>query len=87
MDAGRKGSARRHCFCIEPHPVPPRHRGGSDSSGLGALIGVRVAGVCSQSGESDVYDLEVEGAHSFITETCVVRDWSKGTTTLSAQQS
>ncbi|MGB9617603.1 MAG: hypothetical protein ACPL7J_09805, partial [Desulfomonilaceae bacterium] len=40
----------------------------------------RVAEVLKTPVEEEVYDLEVEGAHSFITEVCVVHNCGSGAT-------
>jgi len=39
-----------------------------------------------ESADEEVYDIEVEGAHSFITETCAVHNCGSGTTAFVAEQ-
>ena len=41
-------------------------------------VGVRIGQLIQEFGEEEVYDLEVEGAHSFLTEVCAVHDCSAG---------
>ena len=41
-------------------------------------VGVRIGQLIQEFGEEEVYDLEVEGAHSFLTEVCAVHDYSAG---------
>jgi len=47
---------------------------------------VRVEEVVKMPSEEEVYDLEVEGAHSFITEVCAVHNCGSGTTAYVAEQ-
>jgi adenine-specific DNA-methyltransferase len=49
-------------------------------------VAVRIAEICTQETEEDLYDLEVEDAHSFITELCVVHNCGSGTTAYVAEQ-
>ncbi|MGQ9675352.1 MAG: DUF559 domain-containing protein [Chloroflexota bacterium] len=49
-------------------------------------LAARITAVCSESTEEEVYDLEVEGAHSFVTETCVVHNCGSGTTAYVAEK-
>ncbi|MBU6359653.1 MAG: DUF559 domain-containing protein, partial [Chloroflexi bacterium] len=50
------------------------------------LEGVPICAVQSHQTEETVYDLEVEGAHSFITEVCAVHNCGSGTTATVAEQ-
>ncbi|WP_269431619.1 DUF559 domain-containing protein [Chthonomonas calidirosea] len=47
---------------------------------------VRVEEVLKTFSEEEVYDLEVEGAHSFITEVCAVHNCGSGTTAYCAEK-
>ena len=47
---------------------------------------IAVESVECQHSEEEVYDLEVEGAHSFITELCTVHNCGSGTTAYVAEQ-
>jgi very-short-patch-repair endonuclease/DNA modification methylase len=49
-------------------------------------VAVRIAEIYTQETEEDLYDLEVEDAHSFITELCVVHNCGSGTTAYVAEQ-
>jgi very-short-patch-repair endonuclease len=49
-------------------------------------VAVRIAEIHTQETEEDLYDLEVEDAHSFITELCVVHNCGSGTTAYVAEQ-
>ncbi|MCS7192697.1 MAG: DUF559 domain-containing protein, partial [Armatimonadetes bacterium] len=48
--------------------------------------GVRIVEIRSEYTEEIVYDLEVEGVHSFITEVCVVHNCGSGTTAYCAEK-
>ncbi len=48
--------------------------------------GVPIAEICSETTAGEVYDLEVEGAHSFITEVCAVHNCGSGTTAYCAEK-
>ncbi len=45
-----------------------------------------ITNIFSEQTAEDVYDLEVEGAHSFITEVCVVHNCGSGTTAYCAEK-
>ncbi|MFS8911023.1 DUF559 domain-containing protein [Synechococcus sp. H60.3] len=49
-------------------------------------VAVRIAELHTQETEEELYDLEVEDAHSFITELCVVHNCGSGTTAYVAEQ-
>ncbi|GBC95530.1 hypothetical protein HRbin16_01320 [bacterium HR16] len=49
-------------------------------------IPVRITEVELEHSEEEVYDLEVEGAHSFVTEVCVVHNCGSGTTAYCAEK-
>jgi len=49
-------------------------------------IGVRIERIQRVFSEEEVYDLEVEGAHSYITEVCVVHNCGSGTTLAVAEK-
>ncbi|MGB9755176.1 DUF559 domain-containing protein [Roseiflexus castenholzii] len=49
-------------------------------------LGTRIAEIRSEMAEEELYDLEVEGAHSFITEVCAVHNCGSGTTAYVAEQ-
>jgi very-short-patch-repair endonuclease len=46
----------------------------------------RIVGIERQASVEEVYDLEVEGAHSFLTEVCAVHNCGSGTTAYVAEQ-
>jgi very-short-patch-repair endonuclease/DNA modification methylase len=78
-------------FAWSPSPSLPEVgesvlKAGSGRDGVGALTAVRIESVETEWSEEEVYDLEVEGAHSFITETCVVHNCGSGTTAYVAEQ-
>jgi len=50
------------------------------------LTPARVTEVVTAASEEEVYDLEIEGAHSFITEVCAVHNCGSGTTAYVAEQ-
>jgi very-short-patch-repair endonuclease len=52
----------------------------------GVLTRCRVTSIERQHTVEDVYDLEVEGAHSFLTEVCAVHNCGSGTTAYVAEQ-
>ncbi len=58
----------------------PRQRGGVN------LQPVRVTRLFCERTQEDVYDLEVEGAHSFLTEVCAVHNCGSGTTAYCAEK-
>ncbi|WP_162008620.1 DUF559 domain-containing protein [Thermochromatium tepidum] len=49
-------------------------------------VAARIAELHTQETEEELYDLEVEDAHSFITELCVVHNCGSGTTAFVAEQ-
>ncbi|MGY3254676.1 very-short-patch-repair endonuclease/DNA modification methylase [Thermostichus sp. MS-CIW-19] len=49
-------------------------------------VAVRIAELHTQETEEELYDLEVEDAHSFITELCVVHNCGSGTAAYVAEQ-
>jgi len=49
-------------------------------------VGVRIERVQRVFSEEEVYDLEVEGAHSYLTEVCVVHNCGSGTTLAVAEK-
>jgi very-short-patch-repair endonuclease/DNA modification methylase len=51
-----------------------------------ARVPCRIAGIERQESVEEVYDLEVEGAHSFLTEVCAVHNCGSGTTAYVAEQ-
>ena len=48
--------------------------------------GVRITHIAEEYTEEEVYDLEVEGVHSFLTEVCVVHNCGSGTTAYCAEK-
>jgi very-short-patch-repair endonuclease len=62
-----------------PAPSPSTGRAGEGATpGIGK--GVILTEVQSEYSEETVYDLEVEGAHSFVTNVCIVHNCGSGTT-------
>jgi len=51
-----------------------------------ARIGVRIERIQRVISEEEVYDLEVEGAHSFLTEVCAIHNCGSGTTLAVAEK-
>jgi len=49
-------------------------------------VGVRIERIQTVFSEEEVYDLEVEGAHSYLTEVCVVHNCGSGTTLAVAEK-
>ncbi len=68
----------------EHAPSPFTGRAGEGSSI--SLHPATVTEVLTEQTDEEVYDLEVEGAHSFVTETCVVHNCGSGTTAYVAEQ-
>ena len=81
MERVRRGDI---VFAWSPTPALPDVGEGVMGPITESLVGIRVASVSVELIECEVYGLEVEGAHSFITETCVVNDCARGTTARSA---
>ena len=51
-----------------------------------SLEAVAITGITHKETEEDVYDLEVENAHSFLTEVCAVHNCGSGTTAAVAEK-
>jgi very-short-patch-repair endonuclease len=51
-----------------------------------ARIGVRIERIQRVISEEEVYDLEVEGVHSFLTEVCAIHNCGSGTTLAVAEK-
>ncbi len=62
-------------FNVQRPPLSPPVNGGREEvPALVQIEGVTIRSVASEWSEETVYDLEVDGAHSFVTETCAVHN-------------
>ncbi|MEX0702457.1 MAG: DUF559 domain-containing protein, partial [Planctomycetales bacterium] len=77
-DGGREGG--------EAQPLAPSPFRGRVGEGAARLRGAPLVQVHTEWSEETVYDLEVEGAHSFVTELCAVHNCGSGTTAYVAEQ-
>ncbi len=67
--------------------LPAEHLQPDDVVYQGALLEpIVIADILTEHTTEDVYDLEIEGAHSFLTEVCAVHNCGSGTTAFVAEK-
>jgi len=66
--------------------LAPSPSAGRVGVGVSSLHAIHIEDVQTEWSEEEVYDLEVEDAHSFLTEVCAVHNCGSGTTAYVAEQ-